>query len=438
MEQITTIASTPTLLVPELVPDVPEQKRRMGVTVVDRCRACGEKIEAFMSLGQQPAAQVLVDPEERRDRFTYELKPAVCYSCCLLQLVEVPAPEFLFCDSYPYFTGTSRAMSEHFRQWAERLLCQFQDGQDPFVIEIGSNDGTFLQNLVSRGVRHLGVEPAASVAKVARDKGVSVLETFFNARTATHIRAQYGPADAIVAANVIAHIPAVNEVAGGVSILLDNDGIFTFEAIYLGDLVRNTVLDQLYDEHVFTFSVQSVCHVFGRFGLELIDVEHQETHGGSMRYTLAHKGRQTVRQSVEKALAEEHAMNLCHPRTYEQFAARAWSIRDRFVNLLRGLRAQGHRIAGYGATAKSTTILNYCGIDSQLLDYIADNTPAKQGKVTSGSHILVRSPAYFQENRPDYTVLLAWNHRSEIETNEAAYRQAGGKWIVYVPEVAVI
>jgi len=297
MEQTTTIASTGALF-------VPEQSQRMGVTVVDRCRACGEKIEAFMSLGHQPAAQVLVDPEERRDLFTYELKPAVCYSCCLLQLVEVPAPEFLFCGSYPYFTGTSQAMSEHFRQWADRLLGQLTGRPDPVVVEIGSNDGTFLQNIAGQGVRHLGVEPAASVAQVAREKGVSVLETFFNARTATQIRARQGPADAIVAANVIAHIPAINEVAGGVSILLKDDGIFTFEAIYLGDLVRNTILDQLYDEHVFTFSVQSVYQVFGRFGLELIDVEHQETHGGSMRYTLSHKGRYPVQKSVEKALEE--------------------------------------------------------------------------------------------------------------------------------------
>jgi methylation protein EvaC len=431
MEQTTTIASTPTLF-------VPEQSQQMGVTVVDRCRACGEKIEPFMSLGRQPAAQVLVDPEKRRDQFTYELKPAVCYSCCLLQLVEVPAPEFLFCESYPYFTGTSQAMSEHFRQWAERLISKFSDRQDPFVVEIGSNDGTLLQNMARAGVRHLGVEPAASVAKVAQEKGVTVLETFFNARTATQIRAQQGPADAIVAANVIAHIPAINEVAGGVSILLKDDGIFTFEAIYLGDLVRNTMLDQLYDEHVFTFSVQSVYQVFGRFGLELIDVEHQETHGGSMRYTLAHKGRHPVQKSVEKAIEQEHEMGLYDPRTYEEFAGRARRIRDRFVNLLRDLRAQGKRIAGYGATAKSTTILNYCGIDSQLVDYITDNTPAKQGKLTSGSHIIVRSPAYFAEDRPDYTVLLAWNHQCEIEKKESAYREAGGKWIVYVPEVAVI
>jgi C-methyltransferase-like protein/methyltransferase family protein/putative zinc binding protein len=418
---------------------IPEQKQRMGVTVVDRCRACGDNIQAFMSLGRQPAAQVLVDPTEQRDQFTYELKPAVCYSCCLLQLIEVPAPEFLFCGTYPYFTGTSRAMAEHFRDWADALLQrELAIVSDPFVVEIGSNDGTFLLNMARAGVRHLGVEPAASVAQVARERGVSVLETFFNARTATQIRAKHGPADVISAANVIAHIPAINDVAGGISVLLNDDGIFTFEAIYLGDLVRNTLLDQLYDEHVFTFSVQSVYQVFSRFGLELIDVEHQETHGGSIRYTLAHKGRRPVSKSVEKAIEEEHALGLYDPRTYEQFASRARRIRDRFLNLLRDLRAKGKRIAGYGATAKSTTILNYCGIDSRLVDYIADSTPMKQGKLTSGTHIMVRSPAYFAEDKPDYTVLLAWNHRNEIESKEAEYRQAGGKWIVYVPEVAVI
>jgi methylation protein EvaC len=431
MEQTTTIASTPTLF-------VPEQSQRMDVTVVDRCRACGGKIEPFMSLGRQPAAQVLLDPLENRDRFTYELKPAVCHACCLLQLVEVPAPEFLFHNSYPYFTGTSQYMTNHFRQWAERLIAGLPREADPFIVEIGSNDGTFLSNMVRCCVRHLGVEPAASVACEAREKGVSVLETFFNAGTAARIRAQHGPADVIAAANVIAHIPAINEVAGGISLLLNDDGIFTFEAIYLGDLVRDTMLDQIYDEHVFTFSVRSVREVFGRFGLELIDVEHQETHGGSMRYTLAHRERRAVQPSVGKAIEEERAMGLYDPATYVQFANRARSIRDRFVTLLHDLRAQGKRIAGYGATAKSTTILNYCGIDSQLVDYIADSTPMKQGKLTSGSHILVRSPAYFAQDKPDYTVLLAWNHRREIEGKEAAYRENGGKWIIYVPEVAVV
>lgn len=417
---------------------MPEQLRRMGVTSVDHCRACGQAIDAFMSLGQQPAAQVMINAEDERDRFTYELKPAVCYSCCLLQLIEVPAPEFLFSDLYPYFTGTSRAMSEHFRQWALDLLDQLNGKPDPSVVEIGSNDGTFLTNVAQAGVRHLGVEPSASVAAVARQKGVDVLQAFFTTFTAAQILAQQGPADVIVAANVIAHIPGINELAQGVSILLAEDGIFTFEAIYLGDLVRNTLLDQLYDEHVFTFSVQAVYLVFGRFGLELIDVRHQDTHGGSMRYVLAHRGRREVLPSVQKAKDDELALGLCDARTYENFASQTRVICDQLVALLRDLRSQGKRIAGYGATAKSTTILNYCGIDSNLIDYIVDSTPLKQGKLTSGSHIIVRSPAYFAEDKPDYTVLLAWNHWHEIDQKEASYRAAGGKWILYVPRLMVV
>jgi methylation protein EvaC len=411
---------------------------RPCVNKSDQCRWCGHPLEIVINLGYQPVAQAFILPGESHDRPAYELKPAVCTSCSLFQLVELPESETLFHAAYPYFTGTSQLMSEHFERWAEHLMGVIDGIEDPCVVEIGSNDGTFLCNIARRGIRHLGVEPAESGARAARDKGVTVVEAFFNVEVAQRILAEHGPADLIVGANVIAHIPFIKELAVAVTTLLKRDGLFTFEAIYLGDVIRNTALDQLYDEHAFIFSAQVVRNLFSRFGLEIIDLSHQATHGGSLRYVLAWKGRHKVSATVAQVLEEERLLRLDDMETYRHFTERCETTRVRLKNLVTDLHQRGHRIAGYGATAKSTTILNYAGIDSMLVEFIADNTSVKQGRLTPGTHIPIRSPEYFTDNMPDYTILLAWNHREEIERKEVAYRERGGKWIVYVPDVAVI
>jgi methylation protein EvaC len=408
------------------------------VMTATRCRVCEHPIEPFMSFGRQPIAQVVVNPEESRAHFTYELKPAFCASCGLFQLVDVPRPEMLFNDTYPFFTGTSQLMANHFRGWAEELLERVRGVPDPFIVEIGSNDGTLLSTIAQRRVRHLGVEPAKSVSEVARQRGVTTLEAFFGKETAQRIREEQGPADIIVAANVVAHISSVAAVADGVAALLKEDGIFTFEAVSLADVIRNTEFDQLYDEHVFTFSVRAVRNLFARVGLELIDVTREATHGGSLRYMLTRKGRMPVADTVAAALEEERHLGLDDMKTYQAFARRCGEIRDGLKEMLEELNRKGHPVVGYGATAKSTTVLNYCRVDSRLVEFIVDNTPMKQGKLTPGTHIPIRPPKCFAERNHDHTLLLAWNHRSEIERKESAYRQRGGKWILYIPSVAVV
>jgi methylation protein EvaC len=414
------------------------EKASMNDATLSKCRVCGSPIEAFMSFGQQPIAQVLVSPEESRDHFTYELKPAVCMSCGLFQLVEVPPPGVLFNADYPFFTSTSQVMTNHFQQWAEELVKRVRPVKDPFIVEIGSNDGTFLANVARRGVRHLGVEPARSVADAARKKGVATLDAFFGSETADRIRRDQGQADIVVAANVIAHITTVADVAAGIATLLKDDGIFTFEAVSLADVIRNTEFDQLYDEHVFTFSAHAVAKLFARVGLELVDVAHQSAHGGSLRYVLARTGRLPVDPSVSRALRDERELGLEDMRVYKAFAKRCASIRDDLKQLLQDLHKKGKPVVGYGATAKSTTVLNYCGVDSELIEFIVDNTPVKQGKLTPGTRIPIRPPACFAERNHEFTLLLAWNHRSEIERKEASYRERGGKWIVYIPTVDIV
>jgi methylation protein EvaC len=401
------------------------------------CKACGNLIEPFMSFGRQPPAASLRSPDDTAPEYLFDLQPAFCPTCHLFQIVEQPAPEVMFHAAYPYFTGTSRVMADHFRGLADSLRSRWlAEVADPFVVEIGSNDGTLLSNFAAAGIRHLGIEPSASVAEAARARGCTVQETFFGTETARQVRAKHGAADVIVGANVIAHIPAINEIGAGVAALLKDTGVFVFEVVYLGDVIRNIAFDQIYDEHVFTYSAGAVQTVFGRHGLELIDVTHLPTiHGGSMRYTLAPRGSRPVGAAVDACIADETAQGLSQPATYAAFRANCEGIRADLRALLGQLKGKGARIAGYGATGKSATLLNYCGITSQDLEFIQDSTPIKQGKLTPGTHIPIRSPAYFAENMPDYALLLAWNHRTEIEAKEQVFRARGGKWILYVPRV---
>ncbi len=408
--------------------------------MIYKCRACGETIQPFMSFGHQPPAASFYIPGNQVPEHFFELQPAFCPTCQLFQIVEQPPEAVMFHEAYPYFTGTSRAMIAHFEGLFQSLRSQWLDGTaDPFVVEIGSNDGTLLSNFMNAGIRHLGIEPSASVATAARARGCRVHEGFFGMETADKVRAEHGAADIIVGANVIAHIPAINQIGAGVASLLKPTGVFVFEVVYLGDVIRNVAFDQIYDEHIFTYSAGAVRTVFGRHGLDLIDVVHLPAiHGGSMRYTLAPRGMRPVSTAVEACIAAEATQGLSETTTYERFRANCETIRSDMRRLLDELKAKGARIAGYGATGKSATLLNYCAVTVDDLEFIQDSTPIKQGKLTPGTHIPIRSPAYFKDNMPDYALLLAWNHRAEIEEKEAEFRARGGKWILYVPCVGVV
>jgi len=309
---------------------------------------------------------------------------------------------------------------------------------DPFVVEIGCNDGIMLQHFARWNMRHLGVEPSANVAKAANDKGVKTLCKFFDEDTAKDILNEYGQADAILAANVMCHISNLNSVIAGIKALLKPDGIVMFEDPYLGDVIEKTSYDQIYDEHVFLFSLSSIKYAFGQYGMELVDVEPQGTHGGSMRYVIARKGTREVSENVYAQLEKEKRLELGKRRTYDVFRENCEKSRNNLKQLLCKLKNRGKRVVGYAATSKSTTVLNYCNIKSDLIEFISDTTPIKQGKFSPGVHIPVRPYEEFLANYPDHAVLFAWNHAEEIMAKEQKYRQAGGKWIVFVPEVKVL
>lgn len=392
----------------------------------------------FMSFGRMPIANGFLTPAGIADEYFFELAPAVCGHCGMFQLAMQPAPERMFHAHYAFHSGTSRHMQAHFERFARAVIDGPLRGRDdPFVVEIGSNDGIMLRHFKAAGIRHLGFEPSANVADVARGKGIDTITAFFDVGLAERIATERGQADAVLAANVMCHIADLPGVARGVARLLRPDGVFVFEDPYLGAMIEKTAYDQIYDEHVFMFSVLSVARAFAPHGLELIDAEAQPTHGGSMRYTLAHAGSRPVSPRVGEWVARERAQGLDRAETYDRFRDSCARSRAKLMALLNDLRRQGKRVTGYGATSKSTTVINYCGITPEHIEFISDTTPIKQSKLSPGAHIPVKPHAEFAGAYPDYALLFAWNHEAEIRGNEQAFIAAGGCFILYVPDVRI-
>jgi methylation protein EvaC len=411
----------------------------MSLKSSNSCRICGHRIEAFMSFGRMPIANGFLTGDQIASEFYFELAPAFCDRCGMFQIVEQPPPEKMFHENYAFFASTSRYMQAHFQRFAQLVTDRYLAGRsDPFIVELGSNDGIMLRNFKSLGYRHLGIEPSSNVASVARQQGVETLIAFFDEELADAIVEEHGHADAVLAANVMCHIPNLSSVAGGIQRLLKPDGVLLFEDPYLGDMVAKTSYDQIYDEHIFIFSAMSVARAFEPFGLELIDVIPQVTHGGSMRYVLSAKGNHPASANVAQLLATERAQGLGSLETFHRFRANCETSRDRLKETLEDIHSRGKRVAGYGATSKSTTVVNYCGIGPDLVEFISDTTPIKHGKLSPGAHIPVRPYQDFVDNYPDYALLFAWNHAAEIREKESNFIAAGGRWIVYVPKVDII
>lgn len=402
------------------------------------CRICGGVLTECLDFGTQPVSNAFLRPEHIGNEKYFHLAVGICGTCAMVQQLEEVPREDMFGFDYPYRSCMSAWMRKHFQQTAQALIETELAGADPFIVEIGSNDGIMLDTVSQAGIRHLGVDPSGGPAAVAQDKGVGILVDYFEESSARAIRAKHGPADVIFSANTISHIAYIDSILRGVDALLADNGVFVVEDRYLGDVVEHNYFDQIYDEHFYLFAVHSVGELVSRFGFELIEAERIPVHGGAMRYTIARSGRRKVSQAVRDFVAKESAMGLDHPAVYEHFRAEIKSIRVALVDLLTDLRAQGKSIVGYGATSKSATVTNYCGIDRDLVPYICDSTPVKQGRVTPGSHIPIVPPEQFSGPYPDYALLFAWNHADEIMAKERRFRETGGKWILYVPNVHII
>ncbi len=402
------------------------------------CRICGGVVQECLDFGKQPVSQAFRKPGEMLEESFFRLVVGFCTSCTMLQQLEEVQRDRMFHADYPYRSSGSSVMREHFELVARKFLETELTGADPFAVEIGSNDGIMLRTISDAGVRHLGVDPSSGAAEVAAAKGVRVRVEFFEESTAKAIAAEDGQADVIFSANTFSHIAYVDSIFRGVDALLAPGGVFVFEDRYLGDIIEHNYFDQIYDEHFYLFSIHSVRAMAAQYGFELVDAELLAVHGGAVRYTVARAGARVPTAAVAELLDRERRLGLGEAATYARFAENIRRIRTDLVALLRELRAKGSRIVGYGATAKSATVANYCGIGPDLVPAVIDSTSEKQGLLTPGSHIPVVSPEQFSEPYPDYALLFAWNHAAEIMAKESQFRDSGGRWILYVPDVHIV
>ncbi len=399
------------------------------------CRVCAGPLHEFAGFGRQPLSDAFRRPGDDSEEFFFRLAVGMCATCTMVQLVEEVPRELMFHEDYPYYSSGSAFMRAHFEAAARSFLDRA--GPDGFIVELGCNDGAMLHVVAEAGGRHLGIEPSGAVAAVAAGRGVRVAGEFFDEDLAAGIRASDGPADVIFAANTLCHIPYVNSVLRGVATLLAPDGIFVFEDPYFADILAKSSFDQIYDEHFYFFTAGSVANLAARHGLELVAAERLPVHGGEVRYTLMRTGAGIPSASVTDLLAAEAVYGVAEEATLKQFQSTVERVRSDLVNLLSLLRDKGKTVAGYGATAKSATVTNFCGIGPDLVSYVCDTTPAKQGKLTPGVHLPVRPHSAFAESYPDYALLFAWNHAAEIMAKEQDFTRSGGRWIIYVPEVAI-
>ena len=405
---------------------------------MSKCLICENEFDSFVDFGKMPIANAFSSKNNLNDEYKFHMKVGFCTNCKMVQLVDQPDREMMFHENYAFFSSTSNFMINHFKEFANNVSKLQTLNHDSFVVEIGSNDGIMLQNFVNENIPCLGVEPSKNVAEASRKKGIEVITEFFDKSLAENIVFKYQKADAILSANVMCHIPYLHSIYEGVKTLLKQDGIFVFEDPYLGEVIEKTSFDQIYDEHVFLFSALSVSYLANHHDLELIEVERQTTHGGSMRYTIAHKGKKLVSNNVKKLIQNEKIIGLNNPTTYSSFAGNVDTIKRDLISLLKKLKKQGKKVVAYGATSKSTTVTNYFGITPDLVDCIYDTTPIKQNKFSPGVHIPVLPYDEFYESNPDFVLLFAWNHAEEIMKKEKEYMSNGRQWITYIPSVEII
>ncbi|MFH8595858.1 class I SAM-dependent methyltransferase [Streptomyces rimosus] len=403
------------------------------------CRVCAAPLRTFLDLGDHPLSSAFLTPAEAldgaKDTVRYRLAAGQCERCALVQLTGNVPYERRPHQGYPYHSSGSAVMHEHFRAAGLHLLrTELHGARGALGVEIGRTDGVVLRTLAAAGVRPLAFEPSGRCGYGA----ARVRPDFLTAASAREAVAAEGRARVVYAANTVCDIADLPGLFAGLDELLTADGAFVFEDPYLGEIVRRTAFDQFYDEHRWYFTATSVRALAERYGFRLTGVERLPVHGGQLRYVLTRAGRRRPAPEVAEVLAEEEARGLTGPATLDAFAGRVERVRGDLVALLEALRAAGRTVAGYGATAKSCTVATYCGLGPHLVPYVCDSTPAKQGRVTPGAHIPVRPPADFAAPYPDYALLFAWNHAEEIMAKEQAFRAAGGRWILYVPEVRVV
>jgi len=405
------------------------------------CRLCGEPLRhVVLDLGMSPLCQTQIKPEQldQSEEF-FPLRLRVCERCYLVQLAESVSPQRLFGD-YPYFSSYVDALVESARRYCESVTGRFRLGKDSRVVEIASNDGYLLQHFVARGIPALGIEPAANVAAAAIARGVPTLSAFFGRRTASDVVASHGRADLLLGNNVFAHVPDLNDFVAGMKLLLAPQGVITLEFPHLLTLLEGNQFDTIYHEHFSYFSFGSAERALSAHGLAVFDVEEIGNHGGSLRVYARHAedSGKPASDAVRELRARESAAGLASVDRYRGFAEQVHATKFALLDALIGIKRAGKRIVGYGAAGKSVTLLNYCGIRTDFLDYLVDRNPAKQGTWLAGVRIPILAPETIAQTRPDYVLILPWNLRDEVIRYTAGIREWGGRWIVPIPRLEIV
>ena len=392
-----------------------------------------------MSFGRMPIANGFLTPSEIANEYFFELAPAFCERCGMFQIIEQPRPEKMFHAQYAFFSSTSRYMQAHFERIRRGVISEVLAGRPT---RSSSNSAAMTVSCCATSMRAacaISASSRRSMSPTSRASAAFAQSVHFSTAS---LPTRSSPSTAGPTRSWLPTLCVTSRIClaspPGVQRLLKPDGVFIFEDPYLGDMIEKTAYDQIYDEHVFIFSVTSVQRAFAAHGLELVDVAPQITHGGSMRYMLAPKGSRPVSPRVAAQLANERAQGLDRAETYQRFKENCENSRTPLMQMLEDLRREGKRVVGYGATSKSTTVTNYCGITPAQVEFISDTTPIKQGKLSPGAHIPVRPYDEFTRKYPDCALLFAWNHAAEIRDKEQAFIAAGGRWLVYVPEVKIV
>ena len=412
-----------------------------------KCRICNrDELAQFISFGEMPVANAFLKKQEIENpffrEFKYEMTVGFCENCKMVQLINiVPYDKYIVPDekgktAYAFYSSTSSAMEKHFAEVTKEIEEKFLNSNSQ-VLEIGSNDGIFLKAFAKNKV--LGIEPSMNVAEVAQKQGIETITEFFSENLARKIANQNGKFKAIFSANVILNIIDLHDLLNGVNLLLEDDGVFIFEDPYILDILEKTSYDQIYDEHIWYFSLTSLKNLLEMHGLEIFDAERTDVHGGSMKVYVCKNGKRKKTDRLFLHLNEEKIKGADNFQSYLDFAKRTEQSKEELISLLRKLKMQGKKIAGYAAASKGTIVLNYCKIGKEILDYISDSTPYKQGLYSPGKHIPIVSPNYFHDDKNvDYVLLGAWNHAKEIIGKEQDFIKRGGKFIVHYPKARIL
>lgn len=403
---------------------------------LNMCRVCGGlNLTSYLNLGETPLANQLLSSRDTKED-SFPLNVLLCKDCYLSQLSIVVKPETLF-KHYVYRSSISKSFEEHCKELANELNSSFLSS-NYLVVDIASNDGCLLKQFKEKGNRVLGIEPAANIAKIANDQGIKTIEDFWSGELAEKIRREQGPAKVITAFNVLAHVDDVKSFVEAVRTLLSEDGFFIVEFPHLQKLIEKTAFDTIYHEHLSYFLLKPVKKLMEDNGMRLAKVEKFDIHGGSVRLYVEHAKMNRSNGSIEKAIQEEEQEGLYTPHPYLKLTERVKKVRDDLKDKLHNLKMEGKKVAGFGASAKGNTLLNFCQIDNTLVHFIFDDTPEKQNKFTPGANIDILHPKNLHEKNPDYLLILAWNLADEIMKKTQSYREKGGKYIIPIPEVKVI